>query len=46
MDSVFSWFMMVVLVNVGIILVCRECLIEKKQYKEENDRFFNKYDKR
>lgn len=46
MDSVFSWFMVVVLVNIGIVLVCRKCLMEKKQYKEENDRFFNKYDRK
>lgn len=46
MDSVFSWFMAVVLMNVGIVLVYREYLIEKKQYEEENDRFFRKHDRK
>jgi len=46
MDSVFSWFMAVILANVGLVLLVREYLIEKKQYEEENDRFFKNHDKK
>lgn len=46
MDSVFSWFVAVILANVGLVLLYREYLIEKKQYEEENDRFFDKHDRK
>jgi hypothetical protein len=46
MDSVLSWFMAVILANVGLVLLYREYLIEKKQYEEENDRFFKNHDKK
>lgn len=46
MDSVYSWFMAVILSNVGVILLVREYLIEKKQYEEENDSFFKKHDRK
>ena len=46
MDSVFSWFVAVILANVGLILLFREYFIEKKQYDEENDRFFDKHNRK
>lgn len=46
MDSVFSWFIAAILSNVGLVLLYREYLIEKKQYEEENDRFFKKHDRK
>lgn len=46
MDSVLSWFTAVILANVGLVLLYREYLIEKKQYEEENDRFFKNHDKK
>lgn len=40
MDSVVSWFMLLVLVNVGFVLAVHKGMEEKRQDREENDRFF------
>lgn len=45
MDSVFSWFMLLVLTNIGIILAVRKCIEEKRQDREDNDRFFREYER-
>lgn len=40
MDSAFSWFVLLVLVNIGFVLAVRRGMEEKRQDREENDRFF------
>lgn len=46
MDSVFSWFVLVVLTNVGFILAIRKALDEKAQDHADNDAFFHEHDKK
>lgn len=45
MDSVISWFVLLILTNVGFILAVRRHEEEKKQYREDNDRFFREYER-
>ena len=44
MDSAFSWFVLLILTNIGFILAVRKGIKEKKQDEEENDRFFREHD--
>lgn len=46
MDSVFSWFVLVVLTNVGLILAVKKYEDEKAQDNADNDAFFREYDKK
>ncbi len=43
MESVFSWFVLLVLVNIGFVLAVRKGMEEKRQDREENDRFFKEH---
>lgn len=45
MDSVFSWFVLLVLTNVVFVLAVKRYEEEKRQDREENDRFFREYDR-
>ena len=45
MDSVFSWFVLLVLVNIGFVLAIHKGMEEKRQDREDNDRFFREYDR-
>ena len=44
MDSVFSWFVLLVLVNIGLVLAVKRYEDEKRQDREDNDRFFREHD--
>ena len=46
MDSVFSWFVLAVLTNVGLILAIKKYEDEKAQGNADNDAFFREYDKK
>ena len=46
MDSVLSWFVLVVFANIGFILAVKKALDEKAQDRAENDAFFRKYDEK
>ena len=46
MDSVFSWFILLVLTNIGFILAVKKTLDEKAQDRADNDAFFREYDKK
>ena len=43
MESVFSWFVLLVLINIGFVLAVRKGVEEKKQDREDNDKFFKEY---
>lgn len=44
MDSAFSWFALLILVNIGLVLAIRRGMKERRQDREANDRFFHGYD--
>ena len=46
MDSVFSWFVLVVLTNAGFIFAIKKYEDEKAQNNADNDAFFHEYDKK
>lgn len=46
MDSVVSWFVFLILANIGFILAVRKAMNEKAQDRADNDAFFYEYDKR
>lgn len=45
MDSVLSWFVLLVLVNIGFVLAVKRYEEEKRQDREDNDRFFREYER-
>ena len=46
MDSIVSWFILLVLTNVGLILTIKKSEDEKAQDHADNDAFFREYDKK
>lgn len=46
MDSVISWFILLVLTNAGFILAIKKYEDEKAQDRADNDAFFREYDKK
>ena len=45
MDSVISWFVLLVLVNVGFVLAVRKYEEENREDREANDRFFREHER-
>lgn len=45
MDSVYSWFMLLLISYFGLYLAVRRYKEEKRQDQEDNDRFFREYDR-
>lgn len=43
MDNVVSWFILVILANVGFILAIQKGIKEKREERAENDRFFREH---
>lgn len=45
MDSVVSWFMLLILTYFGLYLAIRRYKEEKREDREANDRFFREYER-